>query len=98
MMAGFDTPEQAAGLFKQILPPTITEMLAWETLARESGSFIDPELRNRQSDPLFSVQLAHGGGAVLLYLLLEHQSSNDMVRIWKRYRKKHKGLQEIVWG
>jgi predicted transposase YdaD len=81
------------------LPPTITRALAWDTLARESGTFIDPALRNRHTDLLFSIQLARDpqGETVLLYLLLEHQSSNDvdmllrmleyLVRIWKRYRK-----------
>jgi predicted transposase YdaD len=108
--AGFETPEQAVGLFKQVLPAPITRALAWETLARESGSFVDPALRKRQSDLLFSIQLARvptreqdrpqQGKPVLLYLLLEHQSSNDadmplrmleyLVRIWKRYRKSHK--------
>jgi predicted transposase/invertase (TIGR01784 family) len=109
--AAFDTPEQAVGLFKQLLPSSITEALAWDTLTRESGTFIDPELRNRQSDLLFSVQLAHRGSAdpketVLLYLLLEHQSSNDLdmllrmleylVRIWKRYRKVNKGPLPVI--
>jgi predicted transposase YdaD len=110
--AGFDTPEQAAGLFKQLLPPTITRALAWETLARESGTFIDPALRNRHSDLLFSIQLVRSrareqpGEVVLLYLLLEHQSSNDvdmplrmleyLVRIWKRYRKDNKGSLPII--
>jgi predicted transposase YdaD len=113
--AGFDTPEQAAGLFKQLLPAPMTRALAWETLARESGTFIDPVLRNRQSDLLFSIQLARDAPRdqalqerkpVLLYLLLEHQSSNDvdmplrmleyLVRIWKRYRKTHKGSLPII--
>lgn len=93
-------------LIKQLLPPNITQALAWETLARESGTFIDPELRNRQSDLLFSIQLAHGTGTVLFYLLLEHQSSNDpdmplrvleyLMRIWRRYRKAHKGPLPII--
>jgi predicted transposase YdaD len=82
--AAFETPEQAAALFKQLLPPSITEALAWDTLARESGTFVDPALRKRQSDLLFSVKLAdlenqraEPNRSVLVYLLLEHQSSND---------------------
>jgi predicted transposase YdaD len=108
--ATFETPEQAAGLFKQLLPPTITEALAWNTLERDAGTFVDPELRKRQSDLLFSVRLAHRGveqrQTVLLYLLLEHQSSNDndmplrmleyLVRIWKRHRKSHSGPLPII--
>jgi predicted transposase/invertase (TIGR01784 family) len=107
--ATFETPEQAAGLFKQLLPATLTEALAWDTLERDSGTFVDPHLRKRQSDLLFSVQLAHGASAgqtVLLYILLEHQSSNDidmllrmleyLVRIWKRHRKSHPGPLPII--
>lgn len=46
------------------------------TLRRESGSVVDAELRESQSDLLFSARL-HGGEPVLLYLLLEHQSTVD---------------------
>jgi predicted transposase YdaD len=111
--AAFETPEQAAALFKQLLPPIITEAIAWDTLARESGTFVDPALRKRQSDLLFSVKLAdlenqraEQNRSVLVYLLLEHQSSNDndmllrmleyLVRIWKRHRKANKGRLPII--
>ena len=45
----------------------------WSTLRRESGSVVDPELRETQSDLLFSARL-RGGRPLLLYVLLEHQS------------------------
>jgi predicted transposase YdaD len=100
--AGFETPEHAAGLFRQVLPTTIVDTLDWSTIAREPGSFIDPSLAPSHSDLLFSVQRAElPDKRVLLYLLLEHQSRSDAhmplrilayeVRIWQRYLKEHPG-------
>ena len=93
--AGFEVPANAAGLFRRALPPAIADEIAWADLERESGSFIDPELAGRHSDLLFRATLR--GEPVLLYLLVEHQSSNDpdmtlrmliyLARIWERFRK-----------
>lgn len=78
-----------------MLPEPVYKAINWGTCVRESGSFIDSELADSQSDLLFSVQLAED--RVLLYLLLEHQSTvaqlmplrlaHYIVRIWKRYVK-----------
>jgi predicted transposase/invertase (TIGR01784 family) len=96
--AAFENPEDAAGLFRSVLPPTIVQAIAWDTVAGEPGSFIDPELAPGYSDLLFSVELR--GGHAFLYLLLEHQSTSDpdmplrmlvyLVRIWERFRKHYK--------
>ena len=93
--AGFELPEHAAGLFRAALPASLADAIAWGTMEPEPGSFIDPELADSHSDLLFSVELQ--GRRAFLYLLLEHQSSNDpdmplrmlsyMVRIWERLRK-----------
>lgn len=77
-------------------------MIDWQTIQREAGSFVDPELAHRHTDLLFSVQLRDPGKRdtrLLLYLLLEHQSTNDpdmplrmlvyLVRIWEAYQKVH---------
>jgi predicted transposase YdaD len=95
--AAFEKPEHAAGIFRSLLPAPVVEAIAWETIARESGSFIDPELADRQSDLLFSIEIRGGRG--LLYLLLEHQSTNDpdmllrmliySARVLERFRKEH---------
>ena len=95
--AAFEKPEHAAGLFRSLLPATVVDAIAWDTVQGEPGSFIDPELADRHSDLLFSVQL--GGRQAFLYLLLEHQSTSDpdmplrtlvyLVRIWERFRKEH---------
>jgi predicted transposase YdaD len=95
--AAFEKPEHAAGIFRSLLPAPVVEAIDWGTIARESGSFIDPDLADRQSDLLFSVEVQ--GGRALLYLLLEHQSTNDpdmllrmliyIARVLERFRKEH---------
>ena len=95
--AAFEQPEHAAGLLRSILPASLVRELAWPTLERESGSFVDAHLADRHSDLLFRVELR--GRSAFLYLLLEHQSTVDgdmplrmlvyLVRIWERYRKQH---------
>ncbi|PRQ08934.1 Rpn family recombination-promoting nuclease/putative transposase [Enhygromyxa salina] len=72
--SAFELPEHAAALFYAILPPELRDLIAWETLKREAGTFIGTQLGDRHSDLVFSATL--GGKPVLLYLLLEHQSTN----------------------
>jgi hypothetical protein len=78
-------------LFRCSVPESLS--IDYGTLELESGSFIDPELADSHSDLLFSARLH--GDPVLLYLLLEHRSTNDramplrayqyLARIWKRH-------------
>jgi predicted transposase YdaD len=96
--AAFEHPEHAAAYLRGVLPAALVDAIAWSTMTRESGSFIDPDLADRHSDLLFSVDLKVGRPA-LIYLLLEHQStiSLDMllrlleylVRLWTRHCKQH---------
>lgn len=95
--AAFENPQHGVGIFRGALPAAVADAIAWDTATRESGTFIDSELGDSFSDLLFSAQI-HGGRA-LLYLLLEHQSTNDRAmplriyfyvgRIWERFRKEH---------
>lgn len=97
--AAFEQVEHAGGLFRSVLPASICAAVSWPTMARESGSFIDPELGDRHSDLLFSVQVR--GAQAYLYLLLEHQSTSDasmplrmliyLARIFERHRKDNPG-------
>lgn len=102
LKASFELPSNAAALFRQVLPPELVEAIDWESIQREAGSFIDPELASRHTDLLFSVQLRDrkkDDTRLLLYLLVEHQSTNDpemplrmlvyLVRIWEAYKKLH---------
>ncbi|WP_224370589.1 Rpn family recombination-promoting nuclease/putative transposase [Hyalangium versicolor] len=96
----FENPERAEAELRAALPPNIVAQVDWSSLRRESGSVIDPELRETETDLLFSARLA-GGQPLLVYLLLEHQSSVDrwmalrmlryVVRHLENWRKSHPG-------
>lgn len=53
----FTKPEAAAVELRSALPAALTEQLDWDTLHVESGSFVDPKLRPRHSDILYSMAL-----------------------------------------
>ena len=83
----FSDLENAAGELRSVLPAAVVDKLNWTTLKLEPGTFVDPELRDRHTDLLYSVELKGSpkpgrgkrGSArrVFLYVLLEHQSSAD---------------------
>ncbi len=89
----FSEPENAVGELKHLLPPEVTKRIDWSTLQKLSVDFIDEEFSKRRADVAFSVKL--DGRQVVLYLLLEHQSTSDnlmgfrllsyMVRLWDEY-------------
>jgi flagellar biosynthesis/type III secretory pathway protein FliH len=100
----FDHPERAAAELRAVLRPEIVAQVDWSSLHRESGSVVDAELRERQSDLLFSARL-RGGQPLLLYLLLEHQSSVDrwmafrmlqyVMRHLERWRQQHPDSEKL---
>jgi predicted transposase/invertase (TIGR01784 family) len=106
--AVFGQPEHARGALRSVVPPAVAEALDWSSLAPCSGNFVDPVLRERYTDVLFSVSW-HGGGEALVHVLFEHQSTSDgwmafrflryLVRIWERWLTDHpraKALPVIV--
>ncbi len=50
----FSRHEHAVGLLKAVLAPGVAETVAWDTLRLESGSHVEPALRSRHVDLLFS--------------------------------------------
>jgi hypothetical protein len=96
----FEAPTDAAALLRALLPPTICQAIAWETLEDASASFIDLALADHHSDLLFAAKL-RTGEPDLVYLLLEHQSTDDaamplrmlsyQTQIWARFRKDQPG-------
>ena len=88
----------ARSLIQTQLDAEAVRELKLDTLRLETGSFIDPDLRERFSDLLFSVDLANPTGKnqtqTHVYLLFEHKSQSDattvlqllsyIVRIWER--------------
>jgi predicted transposase YdaD len=71
----FEDPRHAAGELKHLLRPELSARLDWSSLALCSGSFVDEALRGRHTDLIFTVKCAEK--QVLVYLLFEHQSTND---------------------
>jgi predicted transposase YdaD len=96
--SAFEAPADVVALLRELLPAAVCEAVAWETLDRERGSFVDKRLADQHSDLLFSAQL-RTGEAALVYFLLEHQSTRDPAmpqrmlsyqsRIWDRFVREH---------
>ena len=94
----FGDPLHAAGVLRSALPAEVIALLDLSTLRRVVGSFVDDELAERESDVLFAVDTV-GGQTVLVYVLLEHQSTVDSlmplralryeVRIWDAHVAAH---------
>ncbi len=86
-------PANAASVLASVLPAKITGGLDLGGLRLEPGNFVDEEMRQRHTDLLFSTRL--NGDPVLVYVLVEHQSSPDplmalrvmdyVTRIWWRH-------------
>lgn len=71
----FSQVDEARGLLQSVLPDALVVRVDWSTLSPLAGSFVGEELRLRHTDLLFAAQIA--GRDARLYLLVEHQSSQD---------------------
>lgn len=97
--AVFEQSEHAAAELQHVLSADLVAAIDWSSLALEPGSFVDEKLADQHSDLLFSASATASGENILVYLLFEHQSSNDpkmalrllsyMVRIWNRFAQAH---------
>ena len=97
LKATFSNPDNARGFFQNYLPKQISHAVDWDSLRLESSTFVDPQFAASESDLLFSLNLAKTDA--FLYLLFEHQSSEDprmalrllsyIVRIWERFAAAH---------
>ena len=74
---------EAAALLRAHLPESIAGDLRWSTLTLQDRTFVDPDLRDTESDLLFSIRRKAGAPPAWLYVLLEHQSRPDR---WIRFR------------
>jgi predicted transposase/invertase (TIGR01784 family) len=90
----FTQPEAALDLFQTVLPPKLMREAAWSTLTLQPGSFVDEHLAESFSDLLYRVKWR--GRPMFLYLLVEHKSTPEEVRlvllqymlnIWLQHRK-----------
>ena len=101
----------ARGLIETQLSPAALAELKLDTLQLQKGSFVDPDLREKFSDLLFSVELTNTPAdatskQALVYFLFEHKSQSDpltvlqvlsyMVRIWEKRVRDGEPLCPIV--
>ncbi|HGJ5880386.1 MAG TPA: Rpn family recombination-promoting nuclease/putative transposase [Arsenophonus nasoniae] len=76
--------ETAKDFFDIWLPDEIKALCDLDSLKVESGSFVDSEMKNYQSDILYSVSTKKGSGYI--YVLIEHQSTPDKLIAWRLMR------------
>ncbi|MEX1363574.1 MAG: Rpn family recombination-promoting nuclease/putative transposase [Nannocystaceae bacterium] len=101
----FTRPEAAAVELRAMLPTALCEQLDWSTLRVEPASFVDERLRSRHSDILYSLRTKDDAREVLVYVLLDHQSTLDpmmawrflryVTRVWERYERSHRPLDAL---
>lgn len=92
-----ENPRVAREFFEVHLPPQIKEIVDFEHLSMEKESFVDGALKKNITDILFTTNFQGKPG--YLWLLLEHQSSNNhfmsfrllkyMINIWQRHLEQH---------
>ena len=93
----FGAPANAASQLRAVLPPALATRLDLDRLTRVPASFVDEALKWRHSDLLFTAPL--DGRDAFLYVLVEHQSSDDplmafrmlryVTRIWDQHLREH---------
>jgi hypothetical protein len=99
----FSVPEHAASHLRSVLPAELVARLDWSTLSLESSRLQISGLDAKEADVLLSAQLA--GKPVLLYVVFEHQSSDDpemplrmlryVVGVWSEYVKLHPATRTL---
>lgn len=100
----FSDVRHAARLLRSLLPVAVARRVDWDTLKLVSAHFVDKTLRTRQGDLLYHAKL-RGGGDVLFYVVLEHQSSSSPmmalrllryeVRIWDWWLENNPGQKRL---
>ncbi|WP_119712749.1 Rpn family recombination-promoting nuclease/putative transposase [Arsenophonus endosymbiont of Aleurodicus floccissimus] len=84
--------ETAKDFFDIWLPEEIKSLCYLNSLKVESGSFIDSEMKNYQSDILYSVKTEKGKG--YFYLLIKAQSSPNKLMAWRLMRYSMGAMQK----
>src|SRR5690606_1098668 len=71
----FANTEAAAPALASALPKAIAERIDWSSLRHANVNLVDRKLREFFSDIVFTARIQDR--EVILYVLLEHQSTND---------------------
>ena len=101
----FSNEQDAASLLRTCVPAPLADTLKWSTLTHQSGRFVADDWRGKEADLLFSVQREGTETPVLVYVLLEHQSTPDQwlrlrllgycVQVWQRWRQQHESEERL---
>ena len=96
----FSNERNAASLLRTCVPQPLADTLKWPTLTVLPGRYVQDDWRGSESDLLFSVAREGSATPVLVYVLLEHQSTPDRwlrlrllgycVQVWLRWQRQHK--------
>ncbi|MDR5611473.1 MAG: Rpn family recombination-promoting nuclease/putative transposase [Arsenophonus sp.] len=84
--------ETAKDFFDIWLPDELKALCDLDSLKVESGSFVDSEMKNYQSDILYSVSTSKGSGYI--YVLIEAQSTPDKLIAWRLMRYSMSAMQK----
>ena len=97
---------QTAGAYSTCVPLPLAESLKWPTLTVLRGRFVRDDWRGNEADLLFSVERMGSETPVLVYVLLEHQSTPDRwlrlrllgycVQVWLRWQcRRHDDQKQL---
>ena len=102
----FSDRNEAVEFFQKNLPPDLAQQLDWDTLELEGSKYIDEELKDSESDLLYSVYFKDSNDKCFLYLLFEHQSTPDKwlrfriikykTRVWDESINKYKDQENLI--
>ena len=77
----------------RILSVEIADSLDFDKAVRHNRSFIPEDLYKKEADMLYKVPFLEGGGHVIIYLLIEHQSAPDRIMGLRFF-----GYMAEIWG
>ncbi len=99
----FSKVTHARAMLRDVLPADLSSLVAWSSLKRRPGSFVNEDLREQHTDLLFTAKL--GAKDAYFYLLFEHQSTADrwmllrlleyMTRIWREHLAAHPDVSRL---
>ena len=92
----FSQREHAVGLLKATLPAPVVAAVRWGTLRVEKSSFVDPALRSRHSDLVFSARMGEGEGRIYFYTFVEHQRDVEALMVLRMSVYMHRLWEQIV--
>ena len=101
----FSNERDAASLLRTCVPQPLADTLRWPTLTVLPGRFVRDDWRGNEADLVFSVEREGSDTPVLVYVLLEHQSTPDQwlrlrllgycVQVWLRWQRQHEDEERL---